>query len=266
MSKILKNQTLSDIELDVGITVPASGQVTLNPTEYLDVASSTDIDGEINLGNIVVNDGTNDLNSSDGINYLKYPDQAANVLFDNSSNNFNANDVQTAIEELKRFRVQTPQFQLLQSLNFDEYFYAFKDANGPRSGNNSNGYEFGGAAPVVSLYSGTVISASAAIKGLAVSTGSPASSVNLQLELWKVGFNGQGSKLGDIEFDIDSSQFTIGTFWNSSVDSDYEANQIQNVSVTAGDLLALKFIRQTGSSGIVEIRNATVVLEIEGSA
>jgi len=473
--KILKNTTLSDIELlEVGLTIPASGQVEVNTESFLDLAadqSVSELTPLINSGDIVVNTGSIDLSAADGIEFIKYPDQAASISFDKAGTNFlsdtvegaikesispalagglvasdgtsvrmlnssssrlstgeyritfdtavadasypivitleanagaddyitsysnvtttsfdvsvneqdnggspgtprdsafsflvpnistqagpendhgalsglgdddhpqylnntrgdaryyteseldsgqldnryyteaeidaqqqaqddnltdhindptdahdasaisfdntvaqldnNPNNVQDAIEELKGFRVQTPQFQLLQTLNFDQYFYAFKDAGGPRSGDNSNGYEFGGAAPVVSLYSGTVISASAAIKGLAVSTGSPASSVNLQLELWKVGFNGQGSKLGDIEFDIDSSQFTIGTFWNSSVDSDYEANQTQNVSVTAGDLLGLKFIRQTGNSGIVEIRNATVVLEIEGSA
>jgi len=272
VSKILKNTTASDIELSSsGLLIPASGQVTVNVEDYLLIAavdSIAELTPLINSADIVVNDGTSDLATLDGINYLKYPDQADNVLFDNSVANFDGNPVtvQDAIELAKGFRVQSPQFQEIGTLNFDQYLYAYKDAGGPRSNSTSNGYQFNNAAPIVALYSGTVVSASAAVKGAAVSVGTPAANVTLNFELWKVGFSGQGTKLGDIDFNIDSSVYTVGQWWNSSVDTDFGENQTQNVDVSAGDLLALKFIRQTGASGVVEFRNATVVLEIEGQA
>lgn len=190
---------------------------------------------------------------------------AEDVFFDNTTAQLGGNpeNVQAAIEAVKGFRVQSLPFQLIGFLNFDDYLYSFKDAGGDRSGNSSNGYEFSSSAPLTSLYSGTVVSASLSLKGCAVSTGSSAPNVELLFELWKVGFNGEGTKLGNITFDIDSSTYTVGLFWNSSVDTDFAENQPQNVSVSAGDLLGLKFIRQTGNSGVVEIKNATVVLEVE---
>jgi len=71
MSKILKNNTVSNIELDFGVTVPASGQYTLNPTEYLDAAASDDLVTEIGAANITVNDGSSDLSISDGMDLIK---------------------------------------------------------------------------------------------------------------------------------------------------------------------------------------------------
>lgn len=193
---------------------------------------------------------------------------ASDVEFDNTTAQLDGNpdNVQEAIEKVKGFRVQALQFQEIGTRNSDEYLYAFKDAGGNRSGNGSNGYEFGNSAPLTSLYSGTVVSAAASIKGLAVSTGNIASSVELKFELWKVGFNGEGTKLGDIIFNVDSSTYTIGNWWNSSIDTDFAENQAQDVDVSAGDLLGLKFIRQQASNKVVEFKNATIVLEVEGSA
>lgn len=193
---------------------------------------------------------------------------AEDIFFDNTiaQLNDNPNNVQKAIEKVKSFRVQTPQFQYIGTMNYDQYLYAFKDAGGDRSGDASNGYRYSNSAPITSLYSGKVVSATASITGIAVSTGSTASSLELKFELWKVGFNGEGVKLGDIIFDIDSSQYTIGNWWNSSILTAFAENQSQDVEVSAGDLLGLKFIRQTGNDKVVEVDNTTIVLEIEGNA
>ena len=82
MTKIAKNTTGSDISLsDTGITVPASGQYTLNESEYILWAQSTVVSPAtqlvtlINSGDIVVNDGTTDLGAADGIRFLQYPDR-----------------------------------------------------------------------------------------------------------------------------------------------------------------------------------------------
>lgn len=201
-------------------------------------------------------------------------DVASSIFFDNTVAQLedNPDNVQEAIEKVKGFRVQTPQFQYIGQMNYDQYLYSFADKTGGlltstrRSGNASNGYRYSNSAPLTSLYSGTVISATASITGIAQSTGSAASNVELKFELWKVGFSNEGTKLGDIIFNIDSSTYNIGNYWNSSVLTSFAENQSQNVSVSAGDLLALKFIRQTGNDKVVAVTNTTVVLEIEGQA
>jgi len=76
MSKIVKNNTVSAIEIaDVGVTVPASGQYTIPEQDYLLWAASSDIITEVGAGNLVINDGSQDLSISDGISLIKgfYP-------------------------------------------------------------------------------------------------------------------------------------------------------------------------------------------------
>lgn len=72
MAKIVKNTTISDIELpDTGTTIPASGQLTLDPIEYYLYAASTDIIPHIDSGDIVINDGTADLPITEAKVYIK---------------------------------------------------------------------------------------------------------------------------------------------------------------------------------------------------
>lgn len=273
MSKILKNTTTSDIELDnLGLTIPASGQTTVAVQDYLLLGSEdsiTELTTLINSGDIVVNDGSSDLSASDGINYISYPDNASNILFDNSIAQLpnSPQNVQTAIENAKAFRFQYIQFQYIGERNFDTYLFSNADVGSinRESGNASNGYQFSNSAPNLVAFSGTVEAATAAIRGLAQSTGSPAANLELLFELWKVGFSGEGTKLGDITFTIDTSTYTVGNFWNSSVQTEFAEEQSQNIDVTAGDLLGLKFIRQTGNDKVVAIRNTTIVLAVTGS-
>lgn len=80
MSKIVKNTTLSDINIsDVGVTVFASSQYTIPANDYLLWASSDDIVTYVGSGDIVINDGTEDLGISDGIDLIKglYPKSLA---------------------------------------------------------------------------------------------------------------------------------------------------------------------------------------------
>jgi len=99
--KKIKNQTTSAINIsDVGVTIPASGEYIIPPTEYLLWVSSDDIITEIDNENVIINDGVNDLSVIEGKNYLKYPDESKNIRFDNSSNDFEAETNQAAIEEV----------------------------------------------------------------------------------------------------------------------------------------------------------------------
>jgi len=104
VAKILKNTTLSDIELDfLGVTVPASGQLTIDPEDYLDLGtddSTNEIDPFITSGDIVVNDGTNDLGITAGQNFIRFPDNAPNIRYDNTISGLISTDVKNAIDEL----------------------------------------------------------------------------------------------------------------------------------------------------------------------
>lgn len=102
---ILKNVTVSDINLlQLGVTIFASGQYEVQAGDltilYTD-ESETELQGYINSGDIVVNDGSRDLSITEALTYIKFPDQAKNILFDNSSNGFSSIEIQSAIEEAK---------------------------------------------------------------------------------------------------------------------------------------------------------------------
>jgi hypothetical protein len=111
---ILKNTTGTAIELDEGIIIPASGQVTIDPTSRRKFWDDIDLVGnlatQIRNGDIIVNDGVDDLILSNGfsveraIDYLKFPDRAFNLRFEaepERSNGFVSKNVQEAIEEAK---------------------------------------------------------------------------------------------------------------------------------------------------------------------
>lgn len=74
MSKILRNDTVSDIVIDdTGVTIqPGVGnQYTIPPVDYLLWAESSDVITKIGAGNLVVNDGSSDLSISDGTDLIK---------------------------------------------------------------------------------------------------------------------------------------------------------------------------------------------------
>jgi len=72
MSKILDNKTGAPIVIsDTGVTVDNVTDYTIPSQDYLLWAASDDIITEIGAGNIVVNNGSNDLGKSEGIDLLK---------------------------------------------------------------------------------------------------------------------------------------------------------------------------------------------------
>lgn len=76
MSKILKNNTASDVFIsDTGQTVPASGQLIINPSEYDLYADSNEVITLIGNSTLTVNDGNVDLTIADGSRLLQglYP-------------------------------------------------------------------------------------------------------------------------------------------------------------------------------------------------
>jgi hypothetical protein len=111
---ILKNTTGTPIELDEGFEIPALGQIQIEPTVRQRFWNDIDLVGSlatlIRNGDIVVNDGINDITTANGsseeraIDYLKIPDRAFNIRFEaepERSNGFASKNIQQAIEEAK---------------------------------------------------------------------------------------------------------------------------------------------------------------------
>lgn len=180
-------------------------------------------------------------------------------------------NLQDAINELTNSITRSGQpvvFQLIGQMNSNQYLVSNQHSvsgllsSSRRSGNASNGYRYENSAPQIALHTGTVISAAASIRGVAKSGNDNSPSYQLKFELWNVGFTSEGTKLGDIIFNVPNS-YTIGNWWDSSVVTGFAANQPQNVNVTAGARLALKFIRQEGAGKVVAVENTTIVLEIK---
>lgn len=79
LDKIIKNTTGSDIPLnEVGLTIEAGTSYTLVLDEYLRWATPeviTELTTPVNAGDLVINDGTNDLSASDGLRFMEYADR-----------------------------------------------------------------------------------------------------------------------------------------------------------------------------------------------
>jgi len=75
---IAKNQTASPIELiDLGLTVPASGQVTLSDfSNFFEISADLTLNSEITSGNILLSNSLNDFNISESLAYI---DASGNV-------------------------------------------------------------------------------------------------------------------------------------------------------------------------------------------
>jgi hypothetical protein len=112
--KIIKNTTNSDIDIiETGRRIPALGQIEIDPIRYLYWATPetiTEITPLINSGDLIVNDGIQDLIVANGISldraidFLKYSDSAFSTRFlsdPERANGFASKNVQEAIEELK---------------------------------------------------------------------------------------------------------------------------------------------------------------------
>lgn len=93
MIKILKNTTLAAITIkDMGIVIPASSSYTITIQEYLLWASSNDVLTYINSGNLVVNNGIEDLSIARGIKHITDVLATSVYFADNTNNGFTHND------------------------------------------------------------------------------------------------------------------------------------------------------------------------------
>lgn len=102
--KKLVNTSIDDIIInDMGITIFASSEYTINSNEYPLWANSSDVLVYIDDGRIRGNDGIRNLPPYLTAMMLRH-DIAENIGFDNSTNGFIAQNTQAAIEEIRSFK------------------------------------------------------------------------------------------------------------------------------------------------------------------
>lgn len=113
MPKIIKNSTASGIPiLSLGVEFAASLSVEVDPEDYLLLATDdtiAELTPLINSGDLVINDGIQDLSPEDGINFLKYSDESTNIRFLSNPdrvNDFESKTAQKAIEEARQEGIQ----------------------------------------------------------------------------------------------------------------------------------------------------------------
>lgn len=82
-TKIVKNNTGSPVNVsDVGTTIPANSQYTIQPYDYLLWAASGSAVTLIGAGTLIVNDGSGDLSITDGMDLIKGVYQKSRIIGD----------------------------------------------------------------------------------------------------------------------------------------------------------------------------------------
>lgn len=122
--KILKNTTGSIINItSLGLPIPASGQITIEVTDYMLLASFdsvAELSPLITSGDVVVNDGNEDLNVARGIAYIKHPDNAYSQKFDPTGSVLTETNTELAIKEASTTAdtaLNTPRYTLILQHN-----------------------------------------------------------------------------------------------------------------------------------------------------
>jgi len=97
VSKILKNTTGASITIDdTGVTLLiAPATFTIPPEDFLTWAASSDIVGPVGVGDVVVNDGSDDLDPSEGMELLDGNFTRVFVEFEGTQNHLFATTLTT---------------------------------------------------------------------------------------------------------------------------------------------------------------------------
>lgn len=143
MSKILKNTTGSAIFInEIGQEVPASGQITVAEVDYLKLSSPdsvSQLDPLITSGDIVVNNGVEDLSISVGQYFIRYPDTSNSIYFSNGGDTYRdtTKTVNEALEEIRQRTVTSPEITAgvaSTDIPFDENSNTFQIITGTATG------------------------------------------------------------------------------------------------------------------------------------
>lgn len=147
--------------------------------------------------------------------------------------------------------------------NTSVYFYPWvkgtTSTDNIRSG-NAQGLSFQGACNPIQLHdNGKIISANLTLKGAGASSGTVTYPVIYKAELWNVGWTTEGTKIADLNFQLTSG---VGNYSVGTTNAKVNLTGL-DISVSLGDLLALKFVNGNGNSEVAQMLNAFVTIEIE---
>lgn len=132
------------------------------------------------------------------------------------------------------------------------------------SGNSSGLSNQNGAFPFVVPFNCTVKECYIAVKGVAQSTKTPASTVTINFELQTLDADFDGfTKVSDLDFPIDSSNYTIGTYGTSSIDTNYKGVNNLGQNLNAGDVIAVLFDSQNGASVCNNFQGGFITMILE---
>ena len=248
--KYIKNVTQNLISI-LGYDIPAGAQQHISIQKWGKAAKDSGLLSLIQSGDIVVSNGTNELSVEDA------------EFFISDLSNVDIEDLSTKIK-----RRHFIQFSFTEDMDYDQYLVSYADSDTntnrlKRSGNSSNGFRYGNCAPTLIPFSGKIKSARLIMKGGAVDGANIDSIVTANFELFSVGFQNEGVKIDDLIFSIDSSTYTIGQWWNSSVDSNINILEDKDIPISGGNMLGLKFNSIRSSEDIVKCQGVLILLEIE---
>lgn len=164
------------------------------------------------------------------------------------------------------------QFTHIGQLNYEEYLYAgiqvSTSGNTKRSGSN-NGFRWNNSAPHIASFTGYVNTIAMNIVGLGVNgnINSAPNIIPVTFELWKIGTDGsEGTKLGDASLDVDKTLYTIGSWGDSSVLTQFQDNKVNipfdQIQFNKGDLLGLKWNPSNTNGQMRAFNNAVIDMEL----
>lgn len=181
---------------------------------------------------------------------------------------YDIQDANSAIERLFK-GIVGPVFFCQYQVNFKMDYYTQYLVGGVDSvdrryavkSGNTNGISNGASAPIFCPVNGILNRVHLKLKGAACSTGTPITNPIMRFELWSVGYTTEGTLLGTINIPLSG---TIGTYGNTSINTNFDGYIDLNIPVSRGNLLGLKFISLTGNGFIVSAQDVTVGLEVQG--
>lgn len=148
--------------------------------------------------------------------------------------------------------------------NTTAYFYSWNKSNSDsdiRSGSSQGIQHQNGASPIQVMCDATIRSAGLSLKGAGVQNATVTYPVRYRAELWAVGWDDEGTKLGDLDFMI-TDDYAVGDYSPDNTNVTIQLEDL-DIEVPAGTMLALKFVNGTGASQVGQMRNAFISLSLQ---
>jgi hypothetical protein len=237
-----------------GATAPTSGQA-LVATSSTAATWQTIASGGLTAPVDPDEDGYVAIASGGDLTYL-HGGTSNNVLMWNSGGFWNSAPVKKSV---------MVEYTLTDDTNNTiDWFTTWRGAGGDaaaqkKSGANNGMQNSNACSPFIVPFDATITKAILVLKGAGVQNGSVTYPVIYQTDLYLEGFTSE-SKLADIDFSI-SNSYTVGTY--SVGNTNFKGSTTLSISVSEGDMLALKFINGNGASVVGQSANAFVVLILE---